>query len=176
MNRVIQTYDPGGTDENTTESSITKNTINSILQRKNPINVGLIRSNTVGIPDQFALNLSFYFENNSESVESEVTMCILDMPGKTIILGLPDIIQSYYYLFIEMVSNAKVEHHEAARLKEEAELEHLQRLDLQLPIQGLEKPYKPWKDTPWVIAEEELETPDPCSFTGPFAYLTMTHE
>ena len=35
-----------------------------------------------------------------------------------------------------MVSNAKVEHHEAARLKEEAESE---------PIQGLEK----------------LETPDP---------------
>ena len=54
MNRVIQTYDPGGTDENTSESSIIKNTINSILQRKSLINVGLIRSNTVGIPDQFA--------------------------------------------------------------------------------------------------------------------------
>ena len=38
---------------------------------------------------------------------------------KTITLGLPDIIQPYYYLFIEMVSNAKVEHHEATRLKEE---------------------------------------------------------
>ena len=122
------------------------------------------------------LNLSFYFENNSESVESEVTMCVLDMPGKTTTLGLPDIIQPYYYLFIEMVGNAKVEHHEAARLNEEAESEHLQRLDLQLPIQGLEKPYKPWKDTSWVIAEEELEIPDPCSFTGSFAYLTMTHE
>ena len=88
------------------------------------------------------LNLSFYFTNNSESVESEATMCVWDMPGKTITLGLPDIIQPYYYLFIEMVSNAKVEHHEAARLNEEAESEHLQRLDLQLPIQGLENPYK----------------------------------
>ena len=92
-------------------------------------------------------------------------MCVWDMPGKTITLGLPDIIQPYYYLFIEMVSNAKVEHHEAAQLKEEAESEHLQKLNLQLPIQGLENAYKPWKDTPWVMVEEEWETPDLCSFT-----------
>ena len=265
MERVIQTYDPGGASSSTAGTTINEKTINKILQRDIPIDVNHITDNTVGIPNQFAnrllsvlqktvpkatlhrkmykngtikvpglekdvsdilfdtgashssyiskswvddhrdelsafikpikaavtlgdnkttvqiselltLNLSFYFDNNSELVESEVTMCILDMPGKTIILGLPDIIQSYYYLFIEMVSNAKVEHHEAVRLKEDSEADYLRKLDLQLPVEGLERPYKPWKDTPWVIAEEELETPDPCSFTGPFAYLTMTHE
>ena len=103
---------------------------------------------TVNISEVLTLNLSFYFDNNSESVEAEVTMCVLDMPGKTIILGLPDIIQSYYYLFIEMVSNAKTEHQEMVRTNEDIEDEYLQRLDLQLPIDGLETPYKPWKDTP----------------------------
>ena len=37
---------------------------------------------TVNISETITLNLSFYFDNNSESVESEVTMCSLDMPGK----------------------------------------------------------------------------------------------
>ena len=81
-------------------------------------------------------------------MESEVTMCVLDMPGKTIILELQDIIQSYYYLFIEMVSNAKVEHQKSVRVSGDAEKEYLRRLDLQLPIEGLETPYKPWKDKP----------------------------
>ena len=85
---------------------------------------------TVNISETITLNLSFYFDNNSESVESEVIMCVLDMPGKTIILGLPDIIQSYYYLFIEMVSNAKVEHQESVRVSEDVEKEYLRRLDL----------------------------------------------
>ena len=34
-------------------------------------------------------------------------MCVLDMPGKSIIVGLPDIIESYYYVFIDMIEEAK---------------------------------------------------------------------
>ena len=79
---------------------------------------------TVSISEVLTLNLSFYFDNNSESVEVEVTMCVLDMPSKTIILGLPDIIQSYYYLFIEMVNNAKTEHQEMVRTNENIEEEY----------------------------------------------------
>jgi len=49
-------------------------------------------------------------------------------------------------------------------------------VDLQLPIEGLEEPFTPWLDNPWVMSIEEEETPDPCSFTGPLAYLSVTHE
>jgi len=31
----------------------------------------------------------------------------VDMPGKSIIVGLPDIIESYYYVFIDMIEEAK---------------------------------------------------------------------
>ena len=34
-------------------------------------------------------------------------MCVLDMPGKSIIVRLPDIIESYYYVFIDMIEDAK---------------------------------------------------------------------
>ena len=34
-------------------------------------------------------------------------LCVLDIPGKSIIVGLPDIIESYYYVFIDMIEEAK---------------------------------------------------------------------
>jgi hypothetical protein len=34
----------------------------------------------------------------------------------------------------------------------------------------------PWKDNPWVISPEELLTPEPCSFTSPLAYLSVSHD
>jgi hypothetical protein len=49
-------------------------------------------------------------------------------------------------------------------------------IDLKLPLEGLEEPYRPWGDNPWKPSPEEEETPDPCSFTGPLAYLSVSHE
>ena len=48
-------------------------------------------------------------------------------------------------------------------------------VDFNLPIEGLEEPFRPWEDNPWVISQKESGTPDPCSFTGLLAYLSISH-
>ena len=57
MERVIQTYDPGGASSSTAGTTINEKTINKILQRDIPIDVNHITDNTVGIPNQFANRL-----------------------------------------------------------------------------------------------------------------------
>ena len=49
-------------------------------------------------------------------------------------------------------------------------------VNFNLPIEGLEELFRPWEDNPWVISPEEFGTPDPCSFTGPLAYLSISHD
>ena len=109
-------------------------------------------------------------------------MCVLDMPGKSIIVGLPDIIESYYYVFIDMIEDAKkkteqlkTQHGLLHHLSEETFCQ-LCAVDFNLPIEGLEEPFRPWEDNPWVVSPEEAGTPDPCSFTGPLAYLSISHD
>ena len=107
-------------------------------------------------------------------------MFIINSSGKTIIIGLPDIVVHFYYLFTEMVNIAREDYRRIQRKEEKGQLTNnissLKPIDLQLPIEGLEEPFIPWEDNPWVIAQEEIDTYDPCSFTGPLAYLTMSHE
>ncbi len=126
------------------------------------------------------MDLTFYYESRSDTATARIWMFVINSPGKTIIIGLPDIIEHFYYLFTEMVTSAK-EDCRRIRRKEEREQttnddDSFRLIDLQLPIEGLEEPFIPWEDNPWVIAQEEIDTYDPCSFTGPLAYLTMSHE
>jgi hypothetical protein len=141
-----------------------------------------LADNTTQIPiiEEIELDMTFYYDANSGTAQACVWMFIINSPGKTIIIGLPDIVVHFYYLFTEMVNIAREDYRRIQRKEEKGQLTNnvssLKPIDLQLPIEGLEEPFIPWEDNPWVIAQEEIDTYDPCSFTGPLAYLTMSHE
>ena len=61
----------------------------------------------IKIDEVVKLNLGFKYDDGKREQRGQITMCVLDMPGKSIIVGLPDIIESYYYVFIDMIEEAK---------------------------------------------------------------------
>ena len=64
MIREIQTYDPGGSNRNTTETTTNKTTINKILKQDIRTNVNHITDNIVGIPNQLANRLFSLLEKS----------------------------------------------------------------------------------------------------------------
>ena len=131
------------------------------------------------ITEALVLNLNFTHDIDNASYNADVAMFVINMPNKTIIIGLPDIVASYYYLFIAMMYSVKRDMEDIVKDEKKQIKRDPTQLDavtLQLPIENLEEPFAPWEDNPWVMSIEEEETPDPCSFTGPLAYLSVTHE
>ena len=62
---------------------------------------------TLNIEETLTLNLGFKYGDKTQDETAEVTMCVIDMPGKSIIIGLPDIIEYFYYVFVDMVNKAR---------------------------------------------------------------------
>ena len=63
---------------------------------------------TLNIEETLTLNLGFKYGDKTRDETAEVTMCVIDMPGKSIIIGLPDIIAYFYYVFIDMINEARI--------------------------------------------------------------------
>ena len=109
------------------------------------------------------------YESRSDIAQARIWMFVINSSGKTIIIGSPDIIEHFYYLFTEMVNNAKDDCRRIRRNEERERttnnVDTFRLIDLQLPIEGLEEPFIPWEDNPWVIAQEEIDTYDPCTLS-----------
>ena len=82
-------------------------------------------------------------------------MFVINMPNKTIIIGLPDIVASYYYLFIAMMYSVKRDMEDIIKDEKKQKTKQTKRdptqldaVTLQLPIENLEEPFAPWEDTP----------------------------
>jgi hypothetical protein len=96
------------------------------------------------------------------------------MPGgHQAIIGLPDILRTFLYVFVEMLEDA------SEMLQQEDDEEK----ELFLNAMGMEELkelypdlVEPWSEPIDEIAPEETEAPDPCSFTGPLYYLSKPHE
>jgi hypothetical protein len=138
---------------------------------------------TLKIDEEITLNMSFFSPLSNKKITKTIKMLLINAPGKTIIIGLPDIVDHYYDLFLEMIKAAKndltlaYENKKSIKTFDSINLRNnFNEVDLKLPIEGLEEPFVPWKDNPWVISPEELLTPEPCSFTGPLAYLSVSHD
>jgi hypothetical protein len=155
---------------------------NSIRKVKAEVILG-DNTTTLKIDEEITLNMSFFSPLSNKKVTKTIKMLLINAPGKTIIIGLPDIVDHYYDLFLEMIKAAKndltlaYENKKSIKTFDSINLRNnFDEVDLKLPIEGLEEPFVPWKDNPWVISPEELLTPEPCSFTGPLAYLSVSHD
>ena len=155
---------------------------NSIRKVKAEVILG-DNTTTLKIDEEITLNMSFFSPLSNKKVTKTIKMLLINAPGKTIIIGLPDIVDHYYDLFLEMIKAAKndltlaYENKKSIKTFDSINLRNnFDEVDLKLPIEGLEEPFVPWKDNPWVISPEELLTPEPCSFTGPLAYLSVRHD
>ena len=84
------------------------------------------------------------------------------------IIGLPDILDHFLDIFIDILESGKYRQGNLEDSLHLSELEDLERryCDLELP----------WKEQLDEVPQEEQETEEPCSFTGPPYYLSKPHE
>jgi hypothetical protein len=54
----------------------------------------------------FELELSY---EDCTTISAKIDLCVLKMPGRTIIIGLPDFIDTYFFAFIEALNKARDE-------------------------------------------------------------------
>ena len=98
---------------------------------------------------------------------AKVDFCVMSMPGMDAIIGLPDILNIYLDIFVDILESGRYQKGTARDSFHLTELEDLERRHSDLEM--------PWKEQLDETPLEELETEDPCSFTGPLYYLSKPH-
>jgi hypothetical protein len=138
---------------------------------------------TVGVHERFRTLVSFTIRGTGEVVSGVVDFWVLDMPGPgsiSAIIGLPDIVRTYLRVFQHMLEDA------AEMAQEGLFLGHLEDLATEIhllrsmSLDELKESYpdvqSSWSRPMDEIAPEELETEEPCSFTGPLYYLSKPYD
>lgn len=123
---------------------------------------------TITVDERVTLELEL-INLQGKSFICAVDFCVWTMPGMDVILGLPDILEGYLDLFVDIL--------EAARKYERDHKSPDRPSRVQL-ASGLEDRYdvgSPWTKVQDEVAPEEEATETPCSFTGPLYYLTKPH-
>ena len=99
--------------------------------------------------------MSFFSPLSNKKVTKTIKMLLINAPGKTIIIGLPDIVDHYYDLFLDMIKAAKnyltLAHENKKSIKklDASDLrDNFAKVDLKLHIEGLEEPFVTWEDNP----------------------------
>jgi len=106
--------------------------------------------------------------SSSVRKRARIDFCVMSMSGMDGIIGLPDILDHFLDIFIEILESGRYNRGDAADSLHLTELE-----DMEKRYTDLESPWKQELDE---IPQEELETEDPCSFTGPLYYLSKPHD
>ena len=125
-------------------------------------------STTVSVDETVTLELEL-INLEGKSFICAVDFCVWVMPGLDVILGLPDILDGYLDIFVDILESSR-----RSRRKQDIPIRS-SRVQL---LSGLEDKYgitSPWTKVQDEIAPEEEDTEIPCSFTGPLYYLTKPH-
>ena len=122
--------------------------------------------NQTVIPLNRTVRVTASFTDNTKKVHTATIDCsVLDMPGTQMIIGLPSILFTFYDFFVDLLQQARVN----LKIKKRLPSTTLHSSDL------FSDCVHPWSTPPDVEAIEDLETPEPCSFTGPLDFLNSTH-
>jgi hypothetical protein len=118
------------------------------------------QTTTLKIKERALLELSF-MNPNLMKTRAKVELTVMPMPGMDVIIGLPDILDSFLELFIDLLISARPD---SLKLTHQHTSVHSTEL------------IEPWSEPILDIAPEEEETEIPCSFSGPLYYLSKPHE
>ena len=108
---------------------------------------------TVEVSETLVVTVQFVGQDGT-SHSADLRFVVFSMPGLDMIIGLKDIVRHFKTLFVEMLE--EVQHNLAGELK------LISDNNLEITLSGTEEE-----------SQEELLTPDPCSFSGPLHYLNI---
>jgi len=132
---------------------------NNIYQVDGVVRLG-DQKTTLPVNERARLELSF-IRPEIMKTRAKVDMIVMDMPGMDIILGLPDILDHFLELFIDLLISAR------------PGFQHTTNILMNVDDPTL---ISPWREPLLEIAPEEEETEVPCSFSGPLYYLSKPYD
>ena len=103
------------------------------------------------------------FDNKCHT--AEIDCSVLNMPGTQMIIGLPSILFTFYDFFVDLLNHARLN----LKIKQRNTPDTMRNINLYHDCRH------PWTTPPYPEAIEDIQTPEPCSFTGPLAFLNSTH-
>jgi hypothetical protein len=116
--------------------------------------------------------MSFQNERN-DTVGGVIKLMVLDMPGNSIIIGLPHILRHYLDLFVTMLtSGAKIDNNNNNNSEDSTVVHLLNNINTR-DEPGLVEPFEISRYEPCM---EEVETHEPSDFGGVLYYLNCTPE
>lgn len=126
----------------------------------------------VQIKEILRINVLLTRPSNNERRIARVDLAVLDMNGGLdAIIGLPDILCHYLDVFIDLLEQATPM--ESVRPAANDALAMMTLSELKETYPDL---VDTWSQEAEDVAQEELDTEEPCSFTGPLYYLTKPYE
>jgi hypothetical protein len=109
-----------------------------------------------------------------------IDLCVWDMPGMEMIVGLPDILDHYLNFLIDMLQAARsfdpVKGHYTSDIVENTSGVHLDTSGVFTLLERYTDLISPWTVAQDPESPEEEESYVPCSFTGPLYYLSKPYE
>ena len=106
-----------------------------------------------------------FTDTHNKSHTAEIDCSVLNMPGTQMIIGLPTILFTFFDFFVDLL------HHARLNLKISPPI----RISTMHSTSLYDNCQHPWTTPPYPEAIEDTQTPEPCSFTGPLAFLNATH-
>lgn len=116
---------------------------------------------TTMLIDEIVVLPIVFYDDDGVRYEATVSFCIFDTSGNDLIIGLPDIASKFPVLFKKMIDAAsdQYEYNDQCQI-----------------VQEIEELKIPWSKPIEEIAQEELDTPVPCSFTAALHFMELTHQ
>ena len=158
-----------------------------ILEHSSTVRLGDSKT-TVHITHIITLNLSIQ-DSNHVTHDALINLCIMDIDHLELIIGINSIIFSFYDLFLDMLKTAKLALSKPTTTN--TPTSELSIID-KIIHNTIDPPLCTTNDIPisadynnciptWSlpldeISPEELDTPDPCSFTGPLEFLSVDRQ
>ena len=136
----------------------------------------------VDVSERYRTIARFTLRGSGEVICGVVDFWVLDMPGPdgvNAIIGLPDILKSFLSIFVEMLEDAStmIQQGECMSVQDLPVEQHILN---SMSLEQLKEAYPDlvdcWSKPIGELAEEELETEEPCSFTGPLYYLSKPYD
>ena len=106
-----------------------------------------------------------FIDSTLKSHEATINCSLMPMPGTTLIIGLPTILFHFFDLFTDLLRQAQKS---IIHTKKQTEVPLSHHSPLNLSTSSI---INTWTLPQDIIASEDTETPQPCSFSGPLYYL-----
>ena len=117
-----------------------------------------------------------FIDSALKSHEATINCSLMPMPGTTMIIGLPTILFHFFDLFTDLLRQAQKNILLTKKCTKVSVSTHLP-LSISTPTPSISTSslINTWTLPQDMIASEDIETPQPCSFTGPLYYLGKPH-